>query len=106
MGKSVIFLLGSTGYVGSQFLIMLGQAFPHLPVRALVRSLTTEREAWLHQVHPDLTIVEGSLEDEKTLQYQAEDADIVINLASCDHLVTAEGEHLAHAYSDLAQLIV
>ena len=42
MSESVIFLLGSTGYVGSQFLIILGRALPHLPVRVLVRSLTVQ----------------------------------------------------------------
>lgn len=95
MNDPVIFLLGATGYVGSQFLIILGRVLPNIPVRALVRSSSdSERQAWLHGVHLNLTIIDGTLEDVNTIQDQAEKADIVINLASCDHVVCTEGLYI------------
>ncbi|KAK7689016.1 hypothetical protein QCA50_007707 [Cerrena zonata] len=86
MNDPVIFLLGATGYVGSQFLVFLGQTLSNLSVRALVRSPTKDRETWLQQTHPNLIIIEGSLDDTELIEEQARKADIVINIASCDHI--------------------
>lgn len=91
MSDPVIFLLGATGYVGSQFLIFLGQTLSNLSVRALVRSLNKDRETWLQQTHPNLTVIEGDLDDTELIEEQARKADIVINIASCDHISCCQG---------------
>lgn len=80
-----IFLLGATGYLGSQFLIYLARDLPRLPVTALVRSLTAERARQLNAVHGNLTLVEGTLDDDALIQEQAAKADVTINCASSDH---------------------
>lgn len=100
MSNPLIFLLGATGYVGSEFLILLGQELSHLPVVALVRAPTTERRARLHELHSNLSIVEGTLEDAAIIEEQAEKADIVINVASCDHGLCAKGKLSSDVLAD------
>lgn len=98
MSEPKIFLLGATGYVGSQFLIMLGRTLPNLSVAALVRSTNQDRLNWLRRAHPKLTVVEGTLEDSSIIEDQAANADIVLNIASCDHVPCAEGKSVRSKY--------
>lgn len=91
MSNSTIFLLGGTGYLGSQFLVLLEEQFSSCSIYALVRSVTKERETWLHATHTNLTIIEGTLDAVRVIEEQAERADIVINFASCDHVPSSEG---------------
>ncbi|KAK7689024.1 hypothetical protein QCA50_007715 [Cerrena zonata] len=90
MGHPTIFLLGATGYIGSDFLVQLGRTLPHLPVYALVRTPSSERRAWLSATHPNLTVVEGTLDSVEVIERQTENADIVINIASCDHVPSSQ----------------
>ena len=90
-GSTTIFLLGATGYIGSSFLVSLGKLYPHFPVFALVRTVSAETATWLRATHPNLTVVKGTLDDVSIIEYQAERADIVINLASCDHGPSSTG---------------
>ncbi|KAA1467186.1 NAD(P)-binding protein [Dentipellis sp. KUC8613] len=78
-------MLGATGYLGSEFLTLLAQAFPGYPVVALLREPTPQRIAALSAIHPNVTTVEGSLDSADVIQRQAAEADIVINAASSDH---------------------
>ncbi|KAF8665608.1 hypothetical protein AX16_000064 [Volvariella volvacea WC 439] len=80
-----LFLLGATGYLGSQFLIQLREQFPNVHVVALVRNATEERKATLAQLNPNLTLVEGSVEDEAIIREQTSKADITMNAATADH---------------------
>jgi len=83
--KPSIFFLGATGYLGSEFLLLLARDFPGLQVNALVRNVTPERASRLQEIYPGINLVEGSLEDDAIIQEQVQKADVVINTASSDH---------------------
>lgn len=80
-----IFFLGATGYLGSEFIILLARDYPQLPIVALLRASTPERIAALKAIHPNISAVEGTLDDDAVIQRETERADIVINSASSDH---------------------
>lgn len=90
-----IFLLGATGYVGGEFLILLGRKLPQLPVLALVRHPTAEKITKLHSMHANVSVVEGSLDDLEIVKDQAAKADIVINIASGGHSLSSQGQSTA-----------
>ena len=83
--RQTIFLLGATGYLGSEFLILLARELPQFAVRALVRDPTPERVNRLKEIHPNISVVEGTLEDDTIIQEQIQNVDIVVNSASSDH---------------------
>ncbi|PSS05532.1 hypothetical protein PHLCEN_2v3734 [Hermanssonia centrifuga] len=85
MAKPTIFILGATGYLGSEFLMLLARDFPDYPVTALVRGSIPEKIARLHEIHPSIAIVEGTLDDAPIIVEQVVKADITINSASSDH---------------------
>lgn len=80
-----IFLLGASGYLGGEFLLLLARDFPQHPINALVRNPTPEKVSGLKEMHPNISIVEGNLEDDAIIQEQVQKADIIINTASSDH---------------------
>ncbi|KAF9042834.1 NAD(P)-binding protein [Hymenopellis radicata] len=84
-----IFLFGATGFIGGELLISLSQEFPDFPITALVRN-AKEREAALKTLHPNITAVEGALASDEIIQAESAKADIVINVASSDHLPSVE----------------
>ncbi|KAF8164777.1 hypothetical protein B0H34DRAFT_779869 [Crassisporium funariophilum] len=88
--EMTVFLLGATGYLGSQFLVLLGRKRLPLYIVALVRNVTVEKEAKLKAIYGNLTIVEGSLDDAETIQDQASKAKYVINCANSDHVGSVE----------------
>ncbi|KAK7026869.1 hypothetical protein VNI00_015411 [Paramarasmius palmivorus] len=84
-----VFMLGSTGFLGSQLLVELSRSEIYAKtfhINALLRSVSQERESTLKGVYSDLEIVEGSLDDEDIIEEQASQADIVINCASSDNV--------------------
>ncbi|KDR74353.1 hypothetical protein GALMADRAFT_227416 [Galerina marginata CBS 339.88] len=85
--QRTVFLLGATGYLGSQFLVSLGRRSPSLQfhVIALVRNLDAQKEARLKTIYPDLSAVEGSLDDADVIVEGASRAKYVVNCASSDH---------------------
>ncbi|KAL4063786.1 hypothetical protein V8B97DRAFT_2020705 [Scleroderma yunnanense] len=84
--QNTIFFLGATGYLGSEFLLLLNRELPDLHVIALVRNATPEKVTQLRNLYPNSSIVEGTLDDDMVIKEQAAKADIVINCASSDHL--------------------
>ncbi|KDR74351.1 hypothetical protein GALMADRAFT_70749 [Galerina marginata CBS 339.88] len=90
--QHTIFLLGATGYLGSQFLILLGRRSPSLQfhVLALVRNLDKEKEARLKTIYPDLSTLEGGLDDADVIVEGASRAKYVVNCASSDHDTSVE----------------
>ncbi|KAL1718111.1 hypothetical protein EV715DRAFT_201853 [Schizophyllum commune] len=80
-----IFFLGATGYVGGEVLRLLAADFPDFPVRALVRNVTLEKEAQLRALHPNIRIIEGTLNSDALVREEASKCDMVINTASSDH---------------------
>lgn len=83
--KPSIFFIGATGYLGSEFLLLLARDFPGLQVDALVRNPTPERNARLQEIYPGINLVEGTLEDDAVIQAEVQKVDVVINTASSDH---------------------
>ncbi|EEB87373.1 hypothetical protein MPER_15287, partial [Moniliophthora perniciosa FA553] len=82
-----VFMLGATGYLGSQFLVELSRAKKVQTFRiiALVRNLTPEKEARLKEIYENLHAIEGDLDSEGIIEEQVSKAHIVINCASSDH---------------------
>ncbi|KAF8643182.1 hypothetical protein AX16_009179 [Volvariella volvacea WC 439] len=80
-----LFLLGATGYLGSQILVELNEQFPNMRVVALTRNLTQERRDQLVQLHPNVILVEGTLDDEAKIREQATKADITVHAADGEH---------------------
>ncbi|KAF8660089.1 hypothetical protein AX16_001648 [Volvariella volvacea WC 439] len=80
-----LFLLGATGYLGSQILVEMNEQFPNMRVVALARNLTQERKFQLVQLHPNVILVEGTLDDEATIREQATKADITVHAADGEH---------------------
>ncbi|KAK7026872.1 hypothetical protein VNI00_015414 [Paramarasmius palmivorus] len=78
-----LFLLGATGYIGSQFLFDLARSgtAKKFHIRALVRA-SPEKEARLKEICSSLQVVHGDLQDENLIQEEASKADIVINCAT------------------------
>ena len=95
MSPQTIFLLGATGYLGSEFLILLAEAYPDHSVNALVRNVTNARKAELQKIHPNLTVTEGYLDDASVIEEAVLKADIVINMASSDHWPSVKGKYMA-----------
>ena len=91
-----IFILGATGYLGSEFLFLLARDYPTYPINALVRNATPGKVERLQEIHPNLTVIEGTLEDADTIVGQILKADIVINTASSDHWPSVKGKCGAH----------
>lgn len=80
-----IFFLGATGYVGGEVLKLLASDLPGFPITALVRDSTPERVEKLRNLHPNMTVVEGTLNSDVLIQEEASKCDILINTASSDH---------------------
>ncbi|KAI0820977.1 hypothetical protein BC629DRAFT_1587318 [Irpex lacteus] len=85
MSSPSIFFLGATGYLGSEFLMLLAKEYPSYPVTALVRNATDARRAALHKIHSNLTVLDGTLNDASIIDEAVQMADIVFNIASSDH---------------------
>ncbi|KAF8655198.1 hypothetical protein AX16_003230 [Volvariella volvacea WC 439] len=77
-----LFLLGGTGYVGAELLLQLKDKLPQIQVIALVRNATEQRRAALAQLHPSISVIEGTLEDTELIHEHASKADITINSAT------------------------
>lgn len=91
MSNPTIFMLGATGYLGSEFLMLLARDFPSYPVNALVRNINPAKLARLKEIHPNVSVVEGTLNDAAIIVEQVQKADIIINSASSDHWPSVKG---------------
>ena len=87
-----IFILGATGYLGSEFLILLARDLPGLKVNALLREPTDSKVSQLQDIYPGITTVKGTLEDDAIIRDEVQKADVVINIASSDHWPSVKGE--------------
>ncbi|KAF8954259.1 hypothetical protein BDZ97DRAFT_1677262 [Flammula alnicola] len=83
--QRTIFFLGATGFIGSQFLVLLSRASLNLHVVALTRDLSADRQAKLKEIYPDIEFVKGTLNDADVIIEQASKAKYVVNCASSDH---------------------
>jgi nucleoside-diphosphate-sugar epimerase len=88
MAKSNLVFFGATGFLGSTFLMLLGQD-PELKDRFHITALcrnSQQRLPQLQKFYPDLSVVECTLESDSLIQDQCAKADIVINTASSDNI--------------------
>ncbi|KAF4615950.1 hypothetical protein D9613_011389 [Agrocybe pediades] len=85
--KRNVFFLGATGFLGSQFLVLLARSdlAPTTHIVALVRNVTPDKEKRLKEVYQDLSIIEGDLDSHDIVKEQASNARYVINCASSDN---------------------
>ncbi|PPQ86759.1 hypothetical protein CVT25_012404 [Psilocybe cyanescens] len=83
--QHTIFMLGATGYLGSQFLVLLSNSSIKYHVVGLVRDANPEKEAKLQNIYPNLSVIKGSLDDHGIIAEQASKAKYTINCASSDH---------------------
>lgn len=91
MSEPTIFFLGATGFLSGEILLLLARDYPSYHVNALLRNPTPERISKLKGLHPNLSIVEGDLNDAQVIIDQAATADIVVNSASSDHWPSVKG---------------
>ncbi|KAK3113847.1 hypothetical protein LTR53_008454 [Teratosphaeriaceae sp. CCFEE 6253] len=96
------FVLGATGFVGGHLLEVLAQTHPELHLRCLVRSASTQKVQGLQALNTNVEVIDGSLEDSALIADAAETADIIVNVASSDHLPSVEAI-LAGLKRDIAQ---
>ncbi|KAF5323207.1 hypothetical protein D9758_017313 [Tetrapyrgos nigripes] len=91
-----IFFLGATGYLGGQVLKFLGDKYSKTPasmsIYALIRSPVPERLRQLQTLYPNVTAIEGSLDDYDVIKNEASKHPVVFNTASSDHPRSVEGE--------------
>lgn len=90
MPSPTVFLLGATGYLGSTFLKSFAKQYPNVAVVALVRG-AAEREAAIRAIHPNTTVVEGSLQSTDLIRSEASKATVVINCANPDDVECIQG---------------
>ncbi|KAJ5735851.1 uncharacterized protein N7483_000976 [Penicillium malachiteum] len=79
-----IFVTGATGYIGGHATELLIASHPEYEVVALVR--TEEQGAALRAHWPQITTVIGTLDDENVIKDESAKADVVLQLASSDHI--------------------
>lgn len=91
MSSPSIFILGATGFVGGHLTRILGEEHSDYRILCLMRNPTPERVASLKTLHPNVEIVEGSLDDREIISDASEDVDVVLNTASSDHWPSVEG---------------
>ncbi|KAH9859851.1 hypothetical protein IAQ61_011633 [Plenodomus lingam] len=83
-----LFLLGATGYVGGDALHVIANACPDLEITALVRN--SDKGATVAAQYPKVRLVYGDLDNADLLKKEASHADIVLQIADCDHVACAE----------------
>lgn len=85
MAQKSLVLLGATGFVGCYVTELLAQKHPEFEVTTILRSVTPERTSILRSLDPNISILEGDLEDRELVSNTAEKADVVIHVAHSDH---------------------
>jgi len=90
MPRLTALILGATGFVGRHLLEALAATHPDLQLRCLVRNATAQRLAILAALNSNVETIEGTLEDSALITLEAAKADVVVNVASSDHLASTE----------------
>ncbi|KAL9111273.1 MAG: hypothetical protein Q9227_004352 [Pyrenula ochraceoflavens] len=84
MNSPVIFVTGISGYIGGNTIHHLTHSHPEYTITALVR--TDEQARAVQDAYPTVKTVLGDLDSHDVLVEQSLKADVVLNLASSDHL--------------------
>lgn len=83
-----LFITGATGYIGGDALYAVANTYPDLEITALVRN--SDKGAKVAAQYPKIRLVYGTLDSSDLLSTEASNADIVLHLADCDHLASAQ----------------
>lgn len=79
-----VFIAGATGYIGGEVLSQILSQFPSDSITALIRS--QEKSDILTDKFPQIKSVIGTLDNLDEIKTQCEEADIIINTASNNHI--------------------
>ncbi|KAJ3481890.1 hypothetical protein NLG97_g7706 [Lecanicillium saksenae] len=85
---SRIFLTGGTGYIGGEVLRRLSNALQTSQITVLARNQSGA--ARITASYPDVVPLVASLDDTDSIQKAASDADVILHLASSNHVASAE----------------
>lgn len=88
---NTILFLGATGFLGSQFLILLNRAGHKFHIVSLVRHLSDEKKTQLKELYPNMSFVEASLNDLDVISREAAKVKYVVNAANSDHPQSIQG---------------
>lgn len=83
-----LFLTGTTGYIGGDFLYLVTQEHPDWEITCLVRN--SDKGAKVAAVYPKARLIYGDLDAVETIEEAAASADIVYHFANCDHEPSAK----------------
>ncbi|KAL3422120.1 nucleoside-diphosphate-sugar epimerase [Phlyctema vagabunda] len=83
-----IFLTGATGYIGGDFLATLRKSHPEFEVISLIRSET--QKAPIQSQLPGVHVVVGDLDNSDLIEKHSREADIVVNLATSNHIKSVQ----------------
>lgn len=88
MAPPKLFLTGTTGYIGGDFLYLVSMKHPDWEITCLVRN--SDKGAKVAAVYPKARLVYGDLEAVDLIEEEAANADIVYHFANCDHEPSAD----------------
>ena len=77
-----LFLTGTTGYIGGDFLYLVSEKHPDWEITALVRN--SDKGAKVAAAYPKARLVYGDLSSTDLIEEEAAKADIVYHFANCD----------------------
>ncbi|KAI9035552.1 putative nucleoside-diphosphate-sugar epimerase [Aspergillus affinis] len=83
-----VFVTGTTGLIGGDFLVVATAQHPDWEISVLVRSL--EKARIITTLFPGVRVIHGSLDDLDILERESHEADVALNFANCDHLPAAK----------------
>ncbi|KAF2034233.1 NAD(P)-binding protein [Setomelanomma holmii] len=82
-----VLITGTTGYIGGHVLGPLVKKHPEYQIVNFVR--TEEQAAIIESAFPTVETVLGDLDNSRVLESEASKADVILNLASADHIAGA-----------------
>ncbi|KAK5059678.1 hypothetical protein LTR84_009561 [Exophiala bonariae] len=85
MGK--VFITGATGYIGGEVLHQVATLRPNVKISALNRD--SAKASILRKAYPDIEIIPGDLDNTEVIENEAKGADVVLHLASTNHIGSA-----------------
>ncbi|CEJ90677.1 hypothetical protein VHEMI06444 [[Torrubiella] hemipterigena] len=88
---SKIFITGASGYIGGQALYQITQDFPNAQITLLER--LQEEADKIQLQYRSVKLVIAGLDDAAIIEHEAEQADIVLNLADAKHIAGAQSIH-------------
>ncbi|KAL2409316.1 Oxidase ucsJ [Exophiala dermatitidis] len=83
-----LFITGSTGYIGGDFLYLVSQQHSDWEITCLVRN--SDKGAKVAAAYPKVRLIYGDLDAVETIEEAAANADIVYHFANCDHEPSAQ----------------